>query len=257
MGRRVEKRVLIFVAVFYICVSLLAVGILGATGAIRQKRDSLKDYIKNRDNAGLEMTDAEPLDEFSANMAEETEEDIVETEEAATEESEEVPTTEEIIEEAVSEEKSAPVKENSVEYYSFIANNTKGRLNVRKAPDIRSKVVYSIMPGTKGYVLDIGDEWTRVSVDEKTGYCSNEYLTMSEISEEEFPAELRDQVGKNPIVTDTEPENGTVDETAPEETAQDQTTQNQTAPAQTAGGAAAQTVIPESHVSEDLGFLTE
>ena len=187
MGKKHEKRVLAAVAFFYIAVALMAVGILGVTGFASRRREAAADYL----NVGNEdQSDLPPQPEIESIPEEPSTEEATE-EEAAEELAEEESGLDEILSEAEVEEE----PESSERYYSFTANNSAGRLNVRKEPTIRAKVIARIYPGTKGYVLDIGEEWTYVSVSENMGYCANEYLSMQEIPGEEFPEELKEFIG--------------------------------------------------------------
>ncbi len=84
-------------------------------------------------------------------------------------------------------EASPAESEDGREYYSFTAITGDSRnLNMRKDPNIISKVVYTIPRGETGYILEAGDDWSRVYYDGVEGYCSNEYLNLKEISREEF-----------------------------------------------------------------------
>jgi len=78
-------------------------------------------------------------------------------------------------------------------YYSFITTNHDTILNVREKPDINARKIQKLRPGQKGYIIELGDEWSYVSVPEGNiyGFCSNEYLSMTEIPEGEYPEELK------------------------------------------------------------------
>ncbi len=78
--------------------------------------------------------------------------------------------------------------ETAEDYKSFKTLNREKILHVRVAPDINSEIVARLSPGTEGLVLEVGDHWSRIrSFDGTiTGYCSNEYLTFTDISKEEF-----------------------------------------------------------------------
>ena len=78
-------------------------------------------------------------------------------------------------------------------YYSFITTNHDTILNVREKPDINARKIQKLRPGQKGYIVELGDEWSYVNVPEGNiyGFCSNEYLSMTEIPEGEYPEELK------------------------------------------------------------------
>ncbi|MCR4891525.1 MAG: hypothetical protein K5989_05030 [Lachnospiraceae bacterium] len=85
-------------------------------------------------------------------------------------------------------------EEKEKHYYSFKAVTKKTKLHMREKPNINSKSVAKLASGATGYVLELGDEWSYVTTGKQTGYCSNEFLNFTEISEEEFPEELRSEV---------------------------------------------------------------
>ncbi|MCR4909369.1 MAG: SH3 domain-containing protein [Lachnospiraceae bacterium] len=94
-----------------------------------------------------------------------------------------------ITEEEPSEEPSE--KTESKKYYRFKTINTEGGLRIREEPDVNSKSIYRLPPGSEGYVLELGDDWSYVAAEDHVGYCSNEFLSLTEIPEEEYPEELR------------------------------------------------------------------
>ncbi len=202
MRNKFEKKILILVAVFYIFVSLMAVGILEITGVIGQRSSSILsafNSLVDRRTDALETIHSELEGKggknYPAGMV---------PEEA--EASSEAPSEEEPSLEDITEETEEAVQDDGVKYYAFTANNSAGRLNIRKEPSVRAKIVYRIHPGDMGYVLNIGDEWTEVSVDEKHGYCANEYLAIREIDAKDFPDELKESVGQAEAETE---DNGT------------------------------------------------
>lgn len=71
-------------------------------------------------------------------------------------------------------------------YYAFTTLNTRSTLNVRQEPGPDARIIARFSPGTTGYVLEKGSEWSLVRSGDITGYVSNEYLDFREISEEEY-----------------------------------------------------------------------
>jgi len=61
-------------------------------------------------------------------------------------------------------------------------------LHVRVEPDINSKVIAKLKPGTAGIVTEYDDNWCRIATDKGniTGYCSMEFLSLTELSKEEY-----------------------------------------------------------------------
>ena len=78
--------------------------------------------------------------------------------------------------------------ETAEDYKSFKTLNREKILHVRVSPDINSEIVARLSPGTEGLVLEVGDKWSKIiSFDGTiTGYCSNEYLTFTDLTKEEF-----------------------------------------------------------------------
>lgn len=234
---RAAKKLLVFVIGFYVAVSVLAVAILNLSGSIFAKRGevNLMDYFSrlggNEENLvekSIEEVDPESklqgleaLDGADdAQGKEEATEPPTEVSEEPSIESYEEPTP--AAEETVPEE--PPVEE--VHYYSFKTNNTDTILRMREAPGEDAKVVYELKPGSSGYVTELGDEWSKVSAYGHEGYCANEFLTMTEISESEYDElkEQSDNAASAGNKTDAAAAAGTADQTGTAgQTAADQT----------------------------------
>lgn len=90
-----------------------------------------------------------------------------------------------------------PVKpeEPVIHYYHVKVQNAYPHLFIREGASKSYKVLGRLKNGREGYVLEKGDEWSKIfTADEKlTGYCFNEYLEFTEISREEFPQKYVDQ----------------------------------------------------------------
>ena len=192
--RRTEKRIIVFVAVFYVIVSLFAVCVLNLSGSVFAKRgeaDILK-YLRGRGteddgtydtgNAGDKLEGLEALD------SDDGEDEAVISEDETTYEDE--PYEDESYEEAPATDEPADdeyVEEDTQEhFYSFKSNNTEGRLRMREEPGESGRIVYELKPGSEGYIIELGDDWSKVSAYGHEGYCANEYLTMTEITEDEY-----------------------------------------------------------------------
>lgn len=177
---------MILVIVYYILVALLAIGFFsvalssfshGGTTVLQGGHSNLNDVRVAGNVESVPETEPEAFPE----------------EEPLEEPEEEPEPLEEPEEEPEPLEEPEPVRK----YYTFDTTNSDTPLNVRVAPDIDAKRIYRLQPGTKGYVLGLGDEWSYVYIPSKKGYgyVFNEYLSMTEVSEEEFPEELRDITG--------------------------------------------------------------
>ena len=197
MDKQSAKKLLVIVAVFYVATAVLAVCILNLSGSIFAGRGDMDmlGYLKNmRGGEDKLVTDeaesvegsvkVEGLEALGSDEKPAVSEDTV-YEEAATE-----PATEEASEETVvTEPASEPLEEEPVEakhYYSFKTNNTDSILRMREGPGEEYRVIYELKPGSTGYVEELGDEWSKVIASGVEGYCSNEYLTMTEITEDAY-----------------------------------------------------------------------
>ena len=70
--------------------------------------------------------------------------------------------------EVVIEEIEEPVVEEVkevVHYYKFTTTNKITKLNVRSAPGLMSPVIDGLPPSSVGYVLEKGDDWTKIKTD--------------------------------------------------------------------------------------------
>lgn len=76
--------------------------------------------------------------------------------------------------------------EETEQYYSFITTNVKGSLHVRIQPGMDAQIIARLSPGTAGYVLERGEDWSLVKASDVTGYVSNQYLQFQEIPREEY-----------------------------------------------------------------------
>lgn len=84
-----------------------------------------------------------------------------------------------------------PKEPEEEKFYSFVVVTTDSWLNIRENPDTDSKVVGHFGNASTGYVLKKGDEFSLVTNGYKTGYVNNDYLTLTEISAEDYPEKYR------------------------------------------------------------------
>ena len=86
------------------------------------------------------------------------------------------------------EEAEMPVEEEpEILYYKFVTINRSSPLNVRERGNMESPVVGKLQPGTEGYVMEKGENWSRIKTEHLEGYASNEYLAFEEIPGQEHP----------------------------------------------------------------------
>ncbi|MBE5826541.1 MAG: SH3 domain-containing protein [Butyrivibrio sp.] len=198
-----NQRIFIFLFVFFFVVAIGGMlGFAGRSSALDKTRDSIgaQTAILN-DAITATVTDAE-----TALDQNELKEDPIEAEVVVKEPEPEVeiieipqdqitaeePPVEENKEEAAAEEET---DDPGIRYFRFKVSTSVHALNVRTEPGVGSEVRYQLEKGTEGYILKPGNEWCLVAVgDDLRGYCSTEYLDITEISKEEFPEDLRNEV---------------------------------------------------------------
>ncbi len=86
--------------------------------------------------------------------------------------------------------------DGKVHYYRFKVINIDSSLRVRDKGSFSGKVIARFKNGREGYVLEKGEEWSKIVTKEGTftGYCYNDYLEFTEISKDEFIKDYVDQV---------------------------------------------------------------
>ncbi len=180
---RFAKVICVVAALFYIIVAAVALSMIKGddklfeSGSLFGGYDALVFANRNGINDTSATVEYADLTEESTEAAEE--------ETAEAEEAVEEPATEEpAVEEPAPEPE--PV-EDEQEYFSFTAITESSRnLNIRAEADQRSKVVGTVPQGSTGYILEPGDEWSKVYYKGREGYCSNEYMNLKKISKEEY-----------------------------------------------------------------------
>ena len=188
MGSKEKTIRYIFIGalVFYILCAILGIAVFSTLGTFVGYRIppmySLIDAGKaeRTSTAGQQIVgNVTSLNSVSYDF-DEPKEEYAPTDEVPEEEyTEEVPEEQEPYEEPVPEE----------HFYSFTSINSTTILHMRKEPSMDSPVIAKLKPGTKGYVMEPGDDWSRVWAEGKVGYCSNEFLSLTEISKDEIPEE--------------------------------------------------------------------
>lgn len=221
MNRKNAGRILIAVMAFYIFTALLAVGVFDRAGTVygmsrkgeeeeaskEQKKEDTEEDTKEADlpymiqversDFDREVEEKTATDTFTGwtydeigasypetdwsglyDTLEETDQMVSDLYGTIDDDSDLPETNDDALEE--------PVRE----YYSFVTNNVTSHLNMRSEPGMEAKVIYRLPPRSSGVILELGDEWSKVLADGYTGYCSNEYMTMKEMTKEEYEAAL-------------------------------------------------------------------
>lgn len=84
-------------------------------------------------------------------------------------------------ESASSEESITEPEETTVISYTFQYSGGRHNLNIRKGPSINDAVIGKIPPDEGGRVLELADgEWALVEYKGITGYCSREWMVLTE-----------------------------------------------------------------------------
>ena len=179
-----NKKIIIFMACFYVAVAILAAAFLNIKGSVFEMRSKFTSSLEGNTKSELQKTIVKGS-VASENRPEPVEAEPEEPQTMVMDEDTSITVQPGVL----VEEPAEPEPEKH--YYEFTAINAHTILHMREEPDIKSKSIYKLKPGTKGYVLEVGDDWSYVTAEEHAGYCSNEYLNMREIPEEEYPEELR------------------------------------------------------------------
>ncbi len=201
MGNDKNKKariICILAIVFYLLTSVVAFASIGTDDSESGGEDLFLGLsVFNMNDANQDIATVE-YNELAEDKAEPSEAEPSEAEPSETEPSEAEPEKEESLEEvldnAASEEthEETDQADDGEEYYSFTAvTGSSMNLNIRMTADIRSKIVSTIPRGKTGYILELGDDWSKVTYNGYEGYCSNEYLNMKKISKEEYEEGLK------------------------------------------------------------------
>lgn len=79
------------------------------------------------------------------------------------------------------------------QFYTFTSLNRFTGLRIRKEPSINGQIIEKMNPGSVGYVLEKGDEWSYVKYGEIIGYSSNKYLSFTEIDKKDLPQDYPEE----------------------------------------------------------------
>ena len=184
------RLILVAVMAFYILTTVLAISFLKLSGNMDAVADTNLDSsedVLQEVNENIEVFADRMKEENSAMTWDEndtSEKAKIASQDIVIDEPEEVMPLPEP--EPEPEPTPTPAPAPAKEYYSFVSTNVETGLNMREKPDIGSKSIFKLEPGTKGLVLELGDQWSLVAAEGHKGYCDNEYLSMRQISKEEY-----------------------------------------------------------------------
>lgn len=184
---RNNQRIFIVLFTFFTVVALGSLLLLTTKGSVfNRNRDSFGAQPAVLDNATIIANDA-----ASVESTEEVVQPVAEAEPVAEPEpvAEEPAATEPAATEQVAEEPAG------IRYFTFTVSTKTTVLNVRENPGLDAAILKKLPKNTKGYILKPGNDWSFVRSENGTeGYCSNEYLDITEVTAEDFPEDLRDRV---------------------------------------------------------------
>ena len=192
---RYNQRIFIFLFTFYIVVAIGSLFILNGSGSVfDRQRDSLgaKASVLNETtiiaNTSSENENTEEIVTDVADISQSNEE--VENEELKLEDT---PLPEETEPETTDESSQSSSVE--IRYFSFVVQTESAPLRVRNEPSENGKIIKKIYSGSHGHILKPGNKWCKVITSTGIeGYCSKEYLVLTEIEKEEFPENYVDRV---------------------------------------------------------------
>lgn len=85
-------------------------------------------------------------------------------------------------------------KENASQFEGKVIANVEGSLNIREEADVDSKRLGTLPAGGVGTILEEGDEWTKITSGDVTGYVNNAYILTGEEAEIYAEEHLEKQV---------------------------------------------------------------
>ncbi|MCR5594711.1 MAG: SH3 domain-containing protein [Lachnospiraceae bacterium] len=179
-----NTKIFIALCAFYVLVALLALLLLNGT-----------DSVFNRDGSSPGAKPSVMSQTIIGEVQEpETEPEPVAEEVSEPEETEPVETqTEEAVEEEVTEPEATEPEEETypIRYFTFITDTKNTILRLREEPSETATILNKLSLQTPGYILKPGNEWCKVVMPTGTvGYCSTEYLLITEVTEDTYPAEF-------------------------------------------------------------------
>ena len=227
MSRKKIRIVILAVAFFYLTVTGLAVFMLKDNESVLAKQ-TLSEILGGSDRNGgsdggndPELIIEDRTEEYEGRKTEEegpyippiterqtedatesfwenlTEEASGNTVQVVTEEPTEIRTeeptetkTEETTEEGA-EQREILLPQEDGKYYVYESTNQSKLLLMRESPTQRSKAIAELKPHTRGGVIELGDQWTKVSANGKIGYCFTEYIKITEAAKEEYEELLK------------------------------------------------------------------
>lgn len=185
---RRNLRIFTFLFVFFIVVAVGSLMLLnGDTSVFNRNRDTIgaQTAVLTQTVIGEEPSDAASVEE---SIIEPEPEPIPEPEP----EPEPIPEPEPEPEPVPEPE---PEPEYEMRYFTYTVTTRETILRLRELPSTDAKILKKLERGSSGYILEPANDWSRiVTQDGMMGFSSSQYLTIDEISKEDFPVEYLDLV---------------------------------------------------------------
>ncbi len=184
---RNNQRIFIFLFTFFVVVAVGSIIFLTGRGsAFNKTRESL-----GATTAALSKSIIGDLSSLTTKKA--TPEPTAQ--EPAPEPAAEEPAAEEPVAEEPVAEEPADEENSDLRYFTFRINTQITILRLRKEPSEDAEILNKLERNAVGYVLKPGNEWCKVATQSgNIGYCSTQYLALTEISKDRFPAEFVNMV---------------------------------------------------------------
>ncbi len=188
-NKNYTKQILIIVMAVYIVLGAVTAFIFAAKGSYIQASTTkeMKYNLFPEKNEVQEPQETQTTQTSTEDSTPVEEEPVIEEAAVEAEEPEVVST----VSEASAPQKQEVPEPEEIKYYRFTVVTTDTWLNIRENPDTESKVVGHFGKAETGYVLKKGDDFSLVTTGKKTGYVKTEYLTLTEISAEDYPEKYK------------------------------------------------------------------
>lgn len=146
-------------------------------------------YNSNDINYGYEFDDVAANSDLSASI--ESFSEIGDTEQEPLETEDAVDTEDTLENQIIVDGDNVQVDEKH--YYTYKTTNRYNRLRVRVEPSLDGEIIYRLAPGSTGYVLERGDDWSLIRTKEVDGYSSNSYLSFTELDKDNLPGDFPEE----------------------------------------------------------------
>lgn len=196
---RRNQRIFIFLFTFFCVVAIGSILFLnGKSSVFYRNRDSwgaetatLTDTVIGSNEVSSVLENSNNEDAATKSSFEEVKEELEIT--SATEEVSEE--SDAALEASIEVSTDEPQPDSNIKYYTFKVVTEKYNLRLREEPSSSAPIPEMMKKGETGYVLKTGDVWTKVYTElGNIGYCSSQYLELTEVEKSDYPTEIQDLV---------------------------------------------------------------